>query len=183
VAIAAGEYEIGPQAGRLWVRTFREGVAARAGHDLLIEAAVWEGHVTVPADSATSPAVSVHVDLGALKVMEGTGGIKPLSDDDKEQIHQTMHKALQLGRHQYATFTSTGVEVHDDSGIVEGDLTLAGQTHPLRLEMRQQDDVTVAGTTTVVQSQWGIKPYSGFFGALKLRDVVDVGFTVALSGG
>jgi hypothetical protein len=25
-----------------------------------------------------------------------------------------------------------------------------------------------------VQSRWGIKPYSAFFGALKLRDAVDI---------
>ncbi len=180
MAVAAGEYEIGRQDGRLLVRTARQGVAARVGHDLLIEAIEWEGHVTVPADPATQPTVSVRVDLGALKVLEGTGGIKPLSDGDRQQIQQTMGKVLQVDRHRYATFTSTGVEVRDDSATVEGDLTLVGQTRPLRLEVRQRDDVTVAGTASVVQSRWGIKPYSGFFGALRLRDAVDIEFTAAL---
>jgi polyisoprenoid-binding protein YceI len=120
------------------VRTYRQGVAARVGHDLLIEAAEWDGNVTVPADSATQPAVSVRVDLGALKVIEGTSGVKPLSVGDKQQIQQTMHKLLQVERHQSATFTSTGVEVHDDNAIVEGDLTLVGRTRPLRLEVRQR---------------------------------------------
>ncbi|MEU3862954.1 YceI family protein, partial [Streptomyces sp. NPDC028722] len=87
MATAAGEYAIGKQVGRLLVRTARQGVAARVGHDLLIEATEWEGHVTVPADRATQPAVvSVRVDLGALKVLEGTGGVKPLSDGDRQQI-------------------------------------------------------------------------------------------------
>ena len=30
------------------------------------------------------------------------------------------------------------------------------------------------GTGTVVQSAYGIKPYTAFFGALKVRDTVDV---------
>ncbi|MEU4496135.1 YceI family protein [Streptomyces sp. NBC_00210] len=183
MAVAAGEYEIGQHTGRLLVRTFRQGVAARVGHDLLIEATVWEGHITVPPDSAVQPALSVRVDLGALKVLEGTGGVKPLSDGDKQQIQQTMHKLLKVDRQREATFTSTRAEVHDDSAIVEGELTLVGQTRPLRLEVRQRDDVTVAGTASLVQSQWGIKPYSGFFGALKLRDAVDIEFTVALPRG
>lgn len=182
MAVAAGEYEIGRQTGRLLVRTFRQGVAARVGHDLVIEATVWEGHVTVPADPAAQPAVSVRVDLGALKVLEGTGGVKPLSDGDKQQIQQTMHKLLKVDRQRDATFTSTRAEVHDDSATVEGELTLVGQTHPLRLEVRQRDDGSVAGTASLVQTQWGIKPYSGFFGALKLRDAVDVEFTVTLTG-
>jgi hypothetical protein len=32
----------------------------------------------------------------------------------------------------------------------------------------------------VVQSQWGIKPYSAFFGALKLRDDVDIAVDATL---
>jgi polyisoprenoid-binding protein YceI len=181
MAISAGEYAIGKQVGRLLVRTARQGVAARVGHDLLIEATEWEGHVTVPADPATQPTVvSVRVDLGALKVLEGTGGVKPLSDGDRQQIQQTMHKLLRVDQHRYATFTSTGVEIHDDSATVEGDLTLVGQTRPLRLDVRQRDDGSVEGAGSVVQSQWGIKPYSGFFGALKLRDAVDIEVTTGL---
>lgn len=180
MAIAAGEYEIGPQTGRLLVRTFRQGVAAKVGHDLLIEAARWEGHVSVPADSATQPTVSVRIDLGALKILEGTGGIKPLSDGDKQQIQQTMHKVLRTARHPHAAFASTSVKPHDDSATIEGDLTLTGQTHPQRLKIQQRDEATLTGTTSLVQSRWGIKPYSGFLGALKLRDAVDIEFTVAL---
>jgi polyisoprenoid-binding protein YceI len=180
VPIAAGEYEIGPETGRLLLRTFRQGVAARVGHDLLIEAARWEGHVVVSADSETQPTVSVTVDLGALKVLEGTGGVKPLSNGDLRQIQQTMHKMLRTDRHPHAAFTSTAVEIHGDSATVEGDLTLAGQTHPQRLAIQQRDEATLAGTTSVVQSRWGIKPYSGFLGALKLRDAVDIEFTVSL---
>jgi polyisoprenoid-binding protein YceI len=174
MGITAGEYEIGPHVGRLTLRTYRLGMAARVGHDLLIEAARWEGHVTVPENSAARAKVSVRVDLSALEVVEGTGGVKPLSDGDKQQIQKTMSKMLQVGRHRHATFTSTVVEIHDRSGIVEGDLTLAGQVHPLRLEMAQQSNASV------LQSRWGIKPYSGFLGALKLRDAVDIEFTAAL---
>jgi hypothetical protein len=34
---------------------------------------------------------------------------------------------------------------------------------------------------SVVQSEHGIKPYRGFFGALKVRDAVDVDIDVDLS--
>jgi polyisoprenoid-binding protein YceI len=180
MGVAAGEYRVGSDTGRLVVRTYRQGVASKAGHDLVIEATEWEGRVTVPADAGEQPSVSVRVNLRGLTVVEGTGGIRPLNAGDKHQIQQTMREALQVDRHPQATFTSTAVDVQGDSATVEGELTLAGQTHPLRLRVRRQDDATVAGATSVVQSQWGIKPYSGLFGALKLRDAVDVEFTVAL---
>jgi hypothetical protein len=37
------------------------------------------------------------------------------------------------------------------------------------------------GSVTVPQSAFGIKPYSGFFGALKLKDEVVVEFEVDLA--
>jgi hypothetical protein len=42
-------------------------------------------------------------------------------------------------------------------------------------------DGRVVGGTTVVQSRWGIRPYSAFFGALKLSDEVKLDFDVALT--
>lgn len=42
-------------------------------------------------------------------------------------------------------------------------------------------DSRVIGGTTVVQSRWGIRPYSAFFGALKLSDEVKVDFDVVLT--
>jgi polyisoprenoid-binding protein YceI len=186
VAVAAGEHEIGPGTGRLVVRTYREGAAARVGHDLVIEASGWRGRVTVRADPGAAPAASVEVELGGLAVVEGTGGVKPLSDGDKRQIRQTMHKVLRLDRHARAVFTTRRVEPvgpHGDSAVVLGDLDLAGQTHPLRVEVRRQDDLTVVGKASFAQSEWGIKPYSGFFGALKVRDTVDIECTVALPRG
>ena len=181
--MAAGEYEIGPGAGRLLVRTYREGAAARAGHDLVIEAVDWRGRLSVPADPADAdapPAVSVRVNLGALRVREGTGGVKPLSAGDMRQIHQTMRKVLRADRDPEAVFTSRGVDVDGDTAVVEGDLALAGRTHPLRLQVRLRDDGGIEGNATVVQSRWGIKPYSGFFGALKVCDAVDVEWAVSL---
>lgn len=180
--VAAGEYEIGPGTGRLVVRTFREGAAARVGHDLLLEAADWQGRVVVPArdDGDSAVSVSARVDLRTLRVVAGSGGVKPLSDGDRQQILGNMRKALRTDRHPYASFTSTRVERRGDGAVVEGELELAGQVRPVRLEVARQDEGSVIGSAVVVQSQWGIKPYSGFFGALRVRDAVDVECVVTL---
>ena len=60
-------------------------------------------------------------------------------------------------------------------------LTLNGQTQPLRLQVAEPGSGRYRGTATVQQSAFGIKPYSGFFGALKLRDEVTAEFEVDLS--
>jgi hypothetical protein len=70
--LSAGEHEIGPWNGHLILRTFREGVAARAGHDLVIEATRWQGTITIPDAPDSQPRLAVEVDLRSLQV-RGSG--------------------------------------------------------------------------------------------------------------
>ena len=42
------------------------------------------------------------------------------------------------------------------------------------LELELSGDGRVTGTLPVIQSQWGIKPYRAFMGALKVRDDVEI---------
>ncbi len=84
MAIPAGTYRLGPDDGTLSLRTGRTGAAAKAGHDLLIHATSWEATLTVggPGEGA----VALDIDGGSLRVIEGTGGMKALSDDDRADI-------------------------------------------------------------------------------------------------
>ena len=43
--------------------------------------------------------------------------------------------------------------------------------------------VHITGSAVIVQSRWGIRPYTAFLGALKLRDEVEVEFDVDLTPG
>ena len=66
-------------------------------------------------------------------------------------------------------------------GAIEGTLTLSGKSQPVRLQVTEPAPGRYRGSGTVLQSAFGIKPYTGFFGALKLRDEVVVEFEVDLS--
>ncbi len=180
VPVPPGQYEIGPAAARLRLRTYRQGLAAKAGHDLVIQAAGWRGRVIVPPEPGAQPSVVVEVDLRQLEVVEGTGGVKPLTEHDRQEIHRAMQRQLRAGEHPVARFSSSRVVVEGDRAVVAGDLSLGGQVHPLQVEVRLAEDGTVAGTAEVLQTSWGIKPYTGFFGALKLRDAVEVEISVPL---
>lgn len=180
MAISPGTFEIGPSVGSIRLRTYRQGVMAKAGHDLLIEARSWHGTLQVPEEGAGSATVEAEIDLRELEVLEGTGGVKPLSSSDKGKIRETMHKVLGTRDHPTATFTSTKVSVDGDHATLEGDLVLAGRSHPLSLQLVAKDGGAVSGTAELVQSAWGVKPYVGFFGALKLKDAVEVEVSVSL---
>ena len=167
--------------GRIVLHTFRDGLAATAGHDLTIEVGRWSGELTVNEDQ--SPAgLAVQIDMGSLIVRQGSGGIKPLTDRDRREIAVTARKVLAADRHPEASFTAGGFEPGSNGGgTVTGTLTLAGVARPLRLQVSQTGPGQYHATTSVVQSTHGIKPYTGFLGALRVRDAVNVDIDLDLS--
>ena len=62
----------------------------------------------------------------------------------------------------------------DGTLSVEGELTLAGTTRPLAFDLDVGDDGRLRAVAVVKQSDWGMKPYSTLFGALKVADEVRV---------
>jgi hypothetical protein len=184
VADITGTYELGPGAGRVFVKTGREGLAARAGHDLTLEITQWSARVTVPGAEGggiAAATLTAELDLGSLAVREGTGGAKPLSDKDRRDIQNQARKIL--GNAGQARFNSTSVlesASPTGGGAIEGTLTLNGASRPLRLAVTSPGPGQYRGSTTIRQSDFRITPYSGFFGALKLRDEVTVEFQVTI---
>ena len=178
MAATTGNFRLGPDAGRVVIKTGRAGLAAKAGHDLTIEVTRWSAQVEVPAESdggQSAATVSAELDLGSLEVREGTGGAMPLTDRDRREIQKQIGGILRGGT---ASFASTRVI---PSGAIEGTVTLNGKTQPVRLQLTDSGSGRYRGSATLAQTGFGIKPYTGFFGALKLKDEVVVEFEVDLS--
>ena len=102
-----------------------------------------------------------------------------MTDRDRSEIKKTMSGILGDGE---ASFTSSRIiRTGASGGAVEGTLTINGKTQPARLQVSEPGPGRYRGSATVLQSAYGIKPYVGFFGALKLRDEVAVEFEVDLT--
>jgi hypothetical protein len=184
MADVTGNYRLGPDTGRLVVKTSRAGLAAKVGHDLELEVTRWSADITVPdsGDGGLAAAtITAELDLGSLTVRAGSGGARPLTDSDRRDIESTMRKILPGGGSATATFRSTRVIPSAVGGAIEGTLTLNGRSQPARLQVTNPAPGRYRGTLPVVQSAFGIKPYTGFFGALKLRDEVAAEFEVNLN--
>lgn len=177
--VTAGTYTFGSQTGRLLVMTTRSGLGAKAGHDLTIEVTRWRGQAIL--DDAATAQVTVEADADSLEVREGTGGLKPLTPSDRAEIKKNIRdKILHTDRHKTITFRSTRVEGTPEAFQIHGDLTLVGVTAPITVRGGVSGN-RVTGSAVVVQSRWGIKPYSAFFGALKLSDEVGIRFDITLT--
>jgi polyisoprenoid-binding protein YceI len=159
-------YTLGPEDGILVVRTSRTGAVAKAGHDLVIHVTEWSAALDTDA-----PSLTLDADATSLRVREGTGGIKPLDEDDHANIETTIDDEVLLRRD--ITFRSTRVEPAGGGLKVEGDLTLVGERRPIAFDLTLTGG-RVTGTAVVKQTAWGMKPYTALFGALKVADDVRV---------
>ncbi len=177
--IQAGTYRLGPGDGTLAVRTGRTGAAAKAGHNLLIGVAQWSATLVVGAAPAPTT-VELRADGSSLRVGEGTGGMQALGDDEVASIHQSIDDDVL--KKTEISFRSTAVESLDggDRLGVQGELELVGRRHPVAFELDASAAGRLSGSAAVVQTDWGIKPYSALFGALKVVDAVEVTVDVAL---
>jgi polyisoprenoid-binding protein YceI len=167
VSITAGSYRLGPADGTLAVRTTRTGAVAKAGHDLRLEVTAWEATLEVGAETR----IELTADATSLRVREGTGGMQALDEGDMANIETTIDDEV-LKREPIA-FRSTDVTPAGAGFSVRGDLTLLGVTRPVAFDMVVADG-TLSAVAVVKQTDFGIKPYSALFGALKVADEVQV---------
>lgn len=177
MALRPGTLTVGPANGSLQLHTAREGVAQKAGHDLLITVAGWEATVDVD-DGGAITAVSLDADARSLQIVAGVNGLKPLSDKDRAEIRRNIDAKVLRGLP--ITFRSDSVEQTGERLTVSGQLTVAGRSQPSRFELVLGADGHATGTFTLTQSAFAIKPYSALMGALKVRDAVEVVLDVTL---
>jgi polyisoprenoid-binding protein YceI len=180
VTFRAGTHRVGGDNGTLQVRTYREGLAQKVGHDLIIDVGQWEAAAEVR-EEGTLSAVQLNADPRSLQVRDGLHGVKPLTDKDRADIRKTIEEKILRGRP--IAFRSTAVEPDGGGLTVRGELELAGRRRPVSFQLGAAADGRVRGTLRVTQSEWGIKPYRGMMGALKVRDTIEVVLDVPLPAG
>lgn len=180
ISLSPGTHRLGPESGSVQVRTYRDGMAQKVGHDLIIDVGGWEAMLEVDQEGAPAN-VRLEVDSRSLRVREGLHGVKPLTDKDRAGIHRDIEEKILRG--QPISFHSTTVERRGDTVAVNGNLAIAGTKRPASFEVTLVEDGRVTGKLSVTQSEWGIKPYRAFMGALKVRNTVEVMLDVRLPTG
>ncbi len=177
--IAPGAKTLGPQNGTIQIKSFKEGLLSKMGHDLTIDVKQWGAKLELT--SAEPPAGSVEVDMAANSLtVTGPGD---LSDKDKNEIRGNIEKdVLKWAKFPSIQFKSTGVADVKSSGgkgtaVVKGQLTLCGQTQPIELHTAFEPSgkgVRVHGEAPLVQSRWGVKAYKAPLGVIKVKDELKI---------
>jgi polyisoprenoid-binding protein YceI len=179
----AATFRVDPSRSSLVVQIFRDGVAAKLGHDHVVQATTFSGRVTYDPSAPGTSSVAAQVHTATLKVDDAETRRKfrlsgqPTTTDVAE-IEKSMKAEGQLdvSRFPMITFASTMITPQtQDRYLVTGQLTIRGVTRAVRFPanlVMEGNVFRATATLTLMQSAFGYPPYSALLGAIKNKDAV-----------
>jgi len=166
----------------LW--TFKDGLMARLAHDLKIAVDDYDLQLEEEPEGRLR-ALRLEVKVADLRVL---GAVKErrivegqLSPADLDDIHSKLRReVLEVGTHPTITFNARELR----RGRLAGELCLKGHTRPLEVPCkltREGQSLRCTGKVRFRQSDFGLKPFRAFLGAIKLKDEVEASFDLRLA--
>ena len=170
----AAERAIDPAASTLTVKVWKTGLFSAFAHNHEISAPIASGTVN-------------DEDKASVKFVVNTRGMKVLdpeaSASTRAEVEHNMLSEQVLDTEQYPeiAFESSDVQAAgDDAYTVSGNLKLHGQTHPVRVAVKRAGPNKYEGSAKLKQTTFGIQPITIGGGSIKVKDEVDIVFTIVL---
>lgn len=163
--------------GQLRILTGVEGRAARMGHRLTIAMRAWQAVLRFVDGQPTGAEVGVRVD--SLEVLGGEGGITPLGPAERAVCKSNALKSLDVGKYPEIRFSADDVTTTATGYRLAGVLEIHGAARPQVVDLDvadSGDSWALSCRVGVSQTDFGVKPFSLFMGALKVADEVTVDF-------
>ncbi len=181
VALDQRVFEIDPTSSLVVIEVRRDGALANLGHDHVVASHDVHGYIAPDAGRA-----DLYVRLDRLTVdepklrTEAQFDTQP-SDEAIAGTRGNMLAKLGAGMHPYAV-----IALRDAGGTVVGaqldaSITIKGATRGVRMAPQVDiaaDAMEVAGQIALLQTDFGIVPYSILAGALKVQDRVAIRFRI-----
>jgi len=179
----SASFKVDPAQSSLVLQLFKDGVAARLGHDHVVHASVFSGTVAYDPRNPEASSIQVAVEVGSLLADDpGTrrkfGLAGEPSASDRAEIDKAMKGDGQLAAARFPsmTFTSTAIAMQPDGRfLVTGRLTIRGVTNELKFPAQMSvEGAQLRGRAQLKfkQSSFGYPPYSALLGAIKNKDEV-----------
>jgi len=149
----------------------KSGLFSAAGHEHWVLAPIAEGTL----EEGTASSFSFRVDSRQMKVEED----KSLSADERAQVERTMQtQVLESEKYPDIRFRSTAIEpASQNTWVVHGELSLHGQTRTISATVRREENAYV-GRCQIKQSDFGIEPVRVAGGMIRVKDELDIQFSV-----
>ena len=176
--------------GTLYLVTYKDPstLGADYAHDHVVRATNWTGSATWDVDeledcgaTITVPVDDLAVDEDEMRAEAGLDGT--LSSSDRAEIRDSMLASDQLDGDSYPEIRFTLAACSGATGPItlDGELELHGQTRAVSVDATvsaSETDFLATGELSFDVSDYGIEPYSAYFGAVALLDEVDLVFSL-----
>jgi polyisoprenoid-binding protein YceI len=175
-------WTFGPADGELHILTGVAGPGAKMGHQLTIRIRTWQASVQWQA--ARPAAMELSADVGSLEVLEGHGGMTPLTGPEKIVVRSNALKSLDAKKFPTIRFAADTITDTGGGYLLDGTLEIHGTSRPQTVDLSVADDGdhwALSADTPVAQTAFGIKPFSLLMGTLKVADEVTVRFSATHS--
>jgi polyisoprenoid-binding protein YceI len=175
-------YTIDSESSRITAQLTQEGFLAKLRPRNEVEVKSFNGKIQVsPSDESDIAVVLESV------VRSMTNIDKDLSDFERNEFHNILHNVVleseKFPTIKFASISVTDVQRSDESRrfTLNGDLTIREVTRrvavPVNVTIRNQE-LRATGEGIFKQSEFGIKPYVGGLGAIKIGDEIKVNFVI-----
>jgi polyisoprenoid-binding protein YceI len=170
-AASAVERPIDTNKSAIRIHVMKAGVFSAAGHEHWVTAPVAQGGL----EEGDSSHIALTFDPRKLTVEPDAD----LSAEQQAEVQQIMQeKVLESERYPEIGFRSTSVtKTGTDTWTVRGVLKLYGHTNPVSATVRKDQDAYV-GRCRIKQTDFGIQPVSAGGGLVKVKNELEVEFTV-----
>ncbi len=180
-------YGIDPRASRVYVHVYRAGALARLGHNHVISTQALQGSVwlqpTIQRSSfdITVPVTALIVDEETARRTAGADFAAPINAADREATQRNMLREEVLDAARFPLVRVSSVRI--DGALPQLEIVARVTVRDVAREMRipttvqiDRETVTARGAFDILQTDFGIKPFSVALGALTVQDQLHIRF-------
>jgi polyisoprenoid-binding protein YceI len=175
-------YTIDIESSRITAQLTQEGFLAKLRPRNEVEVKSFNGKIQVSPSDESDIAVVLESEVRSMTNID-----KDISDFERNEFHNILHNLVleseKFPTIKFASISVTDVQRSDESRrfTLNGDLTIREVTRrvavPVNVTIRNQE-LRATGEGRFKQSEFGIKPYVGGLGAIKIADEIKVNFVI-----
>lgn len=178
-------YTLDPEASQVHILVYRGGTLARLGHNHVLSSKSVHGKAWVHQDFARSgfevtlPVVTLIIDDPAARALHGEPFAAEVAQKDIEGTRRNLMRPEVLDGEQFGEIKLRASHVSGtfEAPRVSAQITIKDVTRevqiPLALDLRETK-LSASGAFDLLQSDFGIKPFSVALGALQVQDKIHV---------
>lgn len=182
-------YDVNPQASQVHILVYRGGTLARLAHNHVMTVTNLRGEIwTHPTLSRSGfdlafPVRDLVIDDVQARQAAGSDFSSEVSQSDREGTRKNMLRAEVLDGERYPQISVRSVTVGGSAQKpqVSARITIRDASHDVAVAPAVTIDgsrITVSGELDILQTDFGIKPFSAALGALQVQDRLHVQFSV-----